>query len=135
VVERTLFAVSVMVVVVGLAGMLVALLTSLAERRREMAVLRSVGARPAHVFGMILGEAALLTGLGIALGVAGLYAGLLSSQGWLASHYGLFVAVAWPSAHELALLLLVAIAGALIGLVPAWRIYRHSLADGMTIRL
>ena len=44
--ERALFAVSVLVVVVGLAGMLVALLTSLSERRREMAVLRSVGARP-----------------------------------------------------------------------------------------
>ena len=80
VVERTLFAVSAMVVVVGLAGMLVALLTSLTERRREMAILRSVGARPAHVFAMILGEAALLTLLGIALGVLALYAGLLVAQ-------------------------------------------------------
>ena len=63
--EKTLFAVSVLVVVVGLAGMLVALLTSLNERRREMAVLRSVGARPVHVFALILGEAGFLTGLGI----------------------------------------------------------------------
>jgi putative ABC transport system permease protein len=135
VVERTLFAVSAMVVVVGLAGMLVALLTSLTERRREMAILRSVGARPAHVFAMILGEAALLTGLGIALGVLALYAGLLVAQDSLAERFGLFVAVAWPSIHELQLLLLVAVAGVLIGLWPAWRIYRYSLADGMTIRL
>ncbi|MGH8760811.1 MAG: ABC transporter permease, partial [Burkholderiales bacterium] len=68
--EKTLFAVSALVVVVGLAGMLVALLTSLSERRREMAVLRSVGGRPMHIFGLILGEAAFLTLLGIALGVA-----------------------------------------------------------------
>jgi len=135
VVERTLFAVSAMVVVVGLAGMLVALLTSLTERRREMAILRSVGARPAHVFAMILGEAALLTSLGIALGVFALYAGLLVAQDSLAARFGLFVAVAWPSTHELQLLLLVAVAGVLIGLWPAWRIYRYSLADGMTIRL
>jgi putative ABC transport system permease protein len=54
--ERALFAVSALVVVVGLAGMLVALLTSLSERRREMAVLRSVGARPLHVFDCCLGK-------------------------------------------------------------------------------
>ncbi len=83
--EKTLFAVSVLVVVVGLAGMLVALLTSLSERRREMAVLRSVGARPIHVFGLILGEAAFLTLLGIALGIAALYLGLLIGQPWLES--------------------------------------------------
>jgi putative ABC transport system permease protein len=135
VVERTLFAVSAMVVVVGLAGMLVALLTSLSERRREMAILRSVGARPAHVAALILGEATLLTVAGIALGVLALYAGLLLARGWLSAHFGLFLAVAWPSAHEFALMALVAVAGFLIGLLPAWRVYRMSVADGMTVRI
>jgi putative ABC transport system permease protein len=133
--ERTLFAVSVLVVVVGLAGMLVALLTSLSERRREMAVLRSVGARPAHVFALILGEAAVLTLIGIGFGVAALYLGLLTAMPWLEARMGLFIALGWPSAHELSLMALVAVAGVLIGLIPAWRIYRYSLADGMTIRV
>jgi putative ABC transport system permease protein len=133
--EKTLFAVSALVVVVGLAGMLVSLMTSLSERRREMAVLRSVGARPRHVFGLILGEAAFLTLLGIALGVAALYAGLLAARPWLESRLGLFIRVSWPSADELGLVLLVAVAGILIGLIPAYRIYRYSLADGMTIRV
>jgi putative ABC transport system permease protein len=134
-VEKTLLAVSALVVVVGLAGMLVALLTSLSERRREMAVLRSVGARPVHVFALILGEAAFLTLSGIALGVAALYLGLLAGQSWLESRLGLLIGVGWPSAHELALMGLVGTAGVLIGLIPAYRIYRHSLADGMTIRI
>jgi putative ABC transport system permease protein len=130
-----LFAVSLLVVAVGLAGMLVALLTSLSERRREMAILRSVGARPAQVFGLILGEAAFLTLLGIALGTLALTLGLAAGQSWLESRLGLFVAVSWPSAHEAMLMALVAAAGVLTGLIPAWRIYRYSLADGMTIRL
>jgi putative ABC transport system permease protein len=133
--EKTLFAVSALVVVVGLAGMLVALLTSLSERRREMAVLRSVGARPMHIFGLILGEAAFLTLLGIALGVAALYLGLLGGRPWLESRLGLFIVVGWPSAHEFGLMILVGTAGVLIGLIPAYRIYRYSLADGMTIRI
>lgn len=133
--EKTLFAVSVLVVVVGLAGMLVALLTSLSERRREMAVLRSVGARPMHIFGLILGEAAFLTLLGIALGIAALYLGLLAGRPWLESRLGLFIVVGWPSPYEFALMAVVAAAGVLIGLIPAYRIYRYSLADGMTIRI
>ena len=133
--EKTLFAVSALVVVVGLAGMLVALLTSLSERRREMAVLRSVGARPLHIFALILGEAAFLTLLGIALGVVALYLGLLAGRPWLESRLGLFIVVGWPSLHELALIIVVAVAGVLIGLIPAYRIYRYSLADGMTIRM
>lgn len=134
-VERTLFAVSTLVVVVGLAGMLVALLTSLSERRREMAVLRSIGARPAQVFCLVLGEAAFLTLCGIAVGVLALYAGLVVGQPWLESRLGLFIVVGWPSAHETVLMAMVALAGILIGLVPAWRIYRYSLADGMSIRI
>jgi putative ABC transport system permease protein len=133
--ENTLLAVSALVVVVGLAGMLVALLTSLSERRREMAILRSVGARPMHIFGLILGEAAFLTLSGIVLGLAALYTGLLVGQPWLESRLGLLIGVGWPSAHEFALMLLVGTAGVLIGLIPAHRIYRYSLADGMTIRI
>jgi putative ABC transport system permease protein len=133
--ERALFAVSALVVVVGLAGMLVALLTSLSERRREMAVLRSVGARPLHVFGLLLGEAAFITVLGIALGIAALYAGLLLGQAWLESRLGLFIAIGWPTPRELELAALIAAAGVLIGLIPAYRIYRYSLADGMTVRV
>jgi putative ABC transport system permease protein len=133
--ERTLMAVSSLVVLVGLAGMLVALLTSLSERRREMAILRSVGARPAHVFGLILGEAAFLTLLGIALGVLALYVGLLAVQSWLAARLGLFIGVGWLSMHEIGLIVLVSAAGVLIGLLPAYRIYRYSVADGMTIRI
>ena len=133
--ERTLLAVSVLVVAVGLAGMLVALLTSMAERRREMAVLRAVGARPLHVFGLIIGEAALLTLAGIALGVAALYAGLAAGRPWLESRLGLFIGLGWPSPWEFGAMMLVAAAGIAVGLIPAWRLYRHSLADGMTIRI
>ena len=132
--ERMLLAVSVLVVAVGLAGMLVALLTGLSERRREMAVLRSVGARPLHVFALMLGEAALLTLLGLALGVAAVYAVLAAGQPWLEARFGLYLPLAWPSLQELGVMMAVAAAGTLVGLIPAYRAYRLSLADGMTIR-
>ena len=134
-VEKTLFAVSALVVLVGLSGMLVALLTSLGERRREMAILRSLGARPLQVLVLILGEAAFLTAAGVILGIVVLYAFLVSGQGWLESRLGLFIVVGWPSPHEAMLVGIVAGSGLLIGLLPAFRAYRMSLADGLTMRI
>lgn len=133
--EGALLVVSGCVVVVGLFGMLTALLTSLNERRREMAILRSVGARPLHVFALIMGEAFVLTLAGVALGVALLYALLAGVQPWLESRFGLFIALGLPSGSELLLLGAVVLAGAVVGAIPAYRAYRLSLSDGLSIRV
>jgi putative ABC transport system permease protein len=133
--EKALLAVSGFVVVVGLSGMLLALMTSLNERRREMAILRSVGARPLHVFAMIVGESAILTLLGVVIGVALLYGALLVSRPMILSKFGLFIAVGGLSMYELVLLGIVCLAGLIVGIIPGYQIYRYSLADGMTIRI
>jgi putative ABC transport system permease protein len=135
VVERILMIVSGFVVVVGLFSMLIILMTSLNERRREMAILRSVGARPAHVFVLIMGEAVFLTLLAIGLGVAMVYGLMVLMQPWLESMYGMYVSITWPSVTELMLLAMIAVCGFIVGLIPGIRIYRYSLADGMTIKV
>jgi len=133
--EQALLLVSACVVLVGLVGMLTALLASLGERRREMAILRSVGARPWQVAGLLLAEALSLTLAGLLLGLALLYLALATGQGWVQTHYGLYLPLAWPSRHEWLLLGATLGAALLLGLLPAWRAYRQSLADGLTIRL
>jgi putative ABC transport system permease protein len=133
-VQKSLFAISALVVVVGIAGMLIALLSGLNERRREMAVLRALGARPRHVFSLIVGEAAFLTVTGVVVGAVTLYVGLAWGRDWLEQHLGLLIVQRGPSANEVGLALLVAGAGILIGVIPAYKSYRMSLADGMTIR-
>ncbi|HCL42659.1 MAG TPA: peptide ABC transporter permease, partial [Pseudomonas sp.] len=89
--EKALLLVSVFVVLTGLVGMLTAILSGLNERRREMAVLRSVGARPLHIFSLLVLEAVSLTLAGIALGLALLYAGIAAAKPWLEQQYGLFL--------------------------------------------
>ena len=133
--ERALIAVSAFVVLVGLTGMVTVILTSLNERRREMAILRSVGARPWHVTALIIGEGITLTLLGTLLGIALLYGLLLFAQPLIENHFGLFIPIDWPSHYELYLLVAVQLVALLISILPAWRAYRYSLADGMTIRI
>lgn len=133
--EKALLAVSIFVVVVGLFGMLIALMTSLNERRREMAILRSVGARPLHVFSLLVGESALLTLAGVMAGIGLMYTLLVLSRSFILSNFGLYIAVTGLSVYELILTAVVCLAGLLIGMIPGYRIYRYSLSDGMMIRI
>jgi putative ABC transport system permease protein len=133
--ENALLIVSAFVVVVGLFGMLTALLTSLNERRREMAILRSVGARPGHVFALIMGEAGALTLLGVLFGLSLLYLLLLVGQPLIESRFGLFIAIGGLSTYEWILLGAVVAAGFLVGSIPSYRAYRLSLADGLSVRV
>lgn len=133
--EKALLAVSSFVVVVGMLGMLTALLTSLNERRREMAILRSIGARPLHIFILIIGEAMAITLLGIGLGILLLYGLLMLAKPLVLSMFGFYLTIGAISAYEALLLGIIFLAGTIIGIVPGWRIYRYSLADGMTVRI
>ena len=133
--EQALLIVSGFVVIAGLLGMLSSLLTSLQERRREMAILRAMGARPRHVFGLLISEASALTFLGITLGVAVLFALIAVVAPIVQQSYGINISISAITPHEWKLLMLVQIAGIIIGFIPAFRAYRQSLSDGMTIRI
>jgi putative ABC transport system permease protein len=133
--EKALFVVSLFVVLTGLIGMLTAILTSLNERRREMAILRSVGARPWHIASLLIVEAFALALAGVLLGLALLYLGIALAQGYVQASYGLFLPLALPSRYEWTLLGAILAAALLMGALPAWRAYRQSLADGLSIRL
>ena len=133
--ENVLRVVSSMVVVTGLLGMLTVVLASLEARRREMAVLRSVGARPLHVFALFMSEAAVLALLGVAAGVVLVYAALLIGRPLVAREFGLHLAIAAPAPADWAILGAVVLAAFATGAIPAFRAYRLSLADGLSMRI
>ncbi len=134
-IEGGLRLVGGLTIIVGLIGMLVALYSSLEARRREMAVLRAVGARPGMIVSLLVLESGLLTLLGCALGVALTLGGFAAAQGVIEARTGVHIAVQPPGALEWAYIGIVLTAGVLVGLVPAWRAYRSSLADGLSPRL
>ncbi|UUX49777.1 ABC transporter permease [Nisaea acidiphila] len=132
--ETALAAISAMVVLTALVGMIAAILSSLAERRREMAILRAVGAGPGTIAYLMILEAALLSLAGAAAGSLLFMAGLAIAGPLADTAFGLYLPLSLPNAREIAILGLIVLAGILSGLFPAFRAYRMSLADGMTIR-
>ena len=133
--ENALLAVSVMVVLTGLVGMLTTLLTSLNERRREMAILRSIGARPTHVFLLMMYETLFYAVVGVLLGFALVYGLLLGFSPVIENQLGLFINLAWPSYFELLLAGLVIVCSGVLGAFPAWQAYKTALYDGLTVKL
>jgi putative ABC transport system permease protein len=132
--ETALVAVSAMVVLTALLGMTAVILSGLNERRREMAILRALGARPWTIMALLIAEALAMAGVGVALGVVILYGALLVAQPWLDVTYGLFIPVVGLSIRDLSMLAAVLLAAAIVSLVPALRAYRMSLADGMMVK-
>lgn len=133
--EDALLVVSAFVVLVGLAGMMTMLLATLSERRREMAILRSVGARPVHVFALLVAESLLLTLLGAVLGLLAVQALVLATGPLLEAFAGIRFQAGLPSPREWQLVGAVIVGGTLVSLVPGVMAYRRSLADGLTIRV
>ncbi|PYE33723.1 putative ABC transport system permease protein [Idiomarina fontislapidosi] len=133
--EQALNGISAIVVVIGLLGMLTILLASLRERSREMAVLRAVGAGPGTLFTLLVTEAVLLTIVATASGLTLLYILQISLSGIIQQQTGLLFALQWPTVADWWRMLFVVIAGFLMSLVPAWRAYRQSLADGLTVKV
>ena len=133
--EDALRVVSLFVIIVGLLGMVVSLYTSLNERRREMAVLRAVGAGPSKIVLLLVLESGLLSLAGVVVGVVLVYALSMGSQPLIERHFGLFMPIQPLTVVGYLYLLAVLVAGVLIGFIPAIKAYRNSLADGLTVRL
>ncbi len=130
--ERALLGLSAMVAVVSLAGLVAVVLAGLNERRRELAVLRAVGAGPRHVLWLLAAEGALVTLLGAALGAL-LSVLLVAAAGpWIQARFGIGLQLSAPTAAQWGLLGAVLAAGFAASLVPGIRAYRLSLADGLS---
>lgn len=132
--EKALLIIAVFVLLNSFVGLLTGILSSLNERRREIAILRSLGCRPNQIFVLLASESLLFAVLGCALGLAVFFGAVLMSQSLLQG-YGLTISLTSFGSEQLALVAAVVGMSLLIGCIPGYRAYKQSLADGMSIKL
>lgn len=133
--ERALLAVSGFVIAVGLVSILTSILTSLNERRREMSILRATGARPGHIFSLLVLESGLIGFMGALIGIVIVHAVFAAVAPMLQARYGVAFGAGGPGLLDLYVLGAVTLAALVIGAVPALAAMRRSLADGLSVRL
>ncbi|MBX3173880.1 MAG: ABC transporter permease [Gemmatimonadaceae bacterium] len=132
--EAAMRLVALFTLLVGLMAMCIALYASLEGRRREMAILRAVGAGPRTIVALLVSESAVLSAAGAALGVVLVYGLIAVAAGPIEARYGLALTTRPLGQAEWIFLAAVVSAGALIGVIPAWKAYRSSLADGLSVK-
>jgi putative ABC transport system permease protein len=133
--EVILLAISTMVLVAGLIGMLTTIISSLNERRREMAILRAIGAHPYHIVLLFLMETLMIVGLGITLGVLLLYLMLIAINPVLNDWIGIQLAITMLDTQQWIVLAVILCVALVISLIPGLIAYRRSLQDGLVPRL
>lgn len=133
--ENALLLMSALVALVSLAGLVSVVMAGLNERRRELAVLRAVGASLRHVMALLALEGAIVTLLGVAFGLVAAALGIALLSPWLQAQFGLTLSLSGPTLNEWALLAGLLVAGWLASLLPGVRAYRLSLADGLSPRI
>jgi putative ABC transport system permease protein len=133
--ENALLLMSALVALVSLAGLVSVVMAGLNERRRELAVLRAVGAGLRHVLALLALEGAMVTVLGVALGLVMAVLGIALLSPWLQAQFGLTLSLSEPTLNEWLLMASLLVAGWLASLLPGIRAYRLSLADGLSPRI
>ncbi len=130
-VDRVFFAIAVLVVLVGVVSVAVAIYNTLASRRREFAILRILGASRRTIFGMLVGEAALLSAVGGVLGACAGHGVVAATAAMIEQSAG-FRPSPWVLLPEEGIAyLLVVVAGAVGGLLPAVEAYRTDVASNL----
>lgn len=130
-IQTAMIVLIAIIILVSGVGIFVSIYNSMSDRRKEIGIMRALGAGRMHVFGIILGESTLLC----------LGGGLL---GWLVGH-GLAIAAAPWVIQQIGLLIdpwtlnkwesilfpvLIGLA-TLVGFLPAMTAYRTNVADAL----
>jgi putative ABC transport system permease protein len=130
-INKILLAMAGVVMVSSAVSIMVALYTSMEQRRRQIAVLRVLGASRARVFGLVLTESAVLGLLGAAAGVVLALVGGVAVASALREVVGIVVTPVYPPEWVLLVVVLAVALASLAGLAPAVAAYRTSVARNL----
>lgn len=133
-VKTVLMAIGYLVVVISAISIMIGLYLSIQQRRRDLAIMRALGASSGEIFGSVLIEALLVTLLGI---IAGWFIGNLvtfTMGQYLQQRFGLVISSFGLVPGELTAFATVALVGILAGVLPAWQAYDSDVAKDLAER-
>ena len=130
-VDAIFLIVSILVVIIGVVSLMVAIYNTMNERRRELAIMRAIGARRSTVLAAIVGEAAVLSAIGAVLGLVAAHILVYAISDYVMELAGLQLDHWNFLSTEFGVAALVVVAGAIAGLIPAFKAYRTDVAKNL----
>lgn len=131
--QKALLAVAAAVVIVSCLTVLATLLQSGERRRRDIAILRALGARPIEVAALMLIEGLLLCVLGLGFGWLLGHGGLSIAANWLRESSGLVISTWRVDSAEIAAFGLMGACCLVASIVPSIAAYRRTPLEDLTL--
>ena len=129
-VENVLRGISILVFVSSLLGLNAMLLASMRERRREIDILRSIGAPSLFILALLVIESLLIVTVGVVIALAGLLTMITLINTVLVTELGILLSLDILYSSSLIALGLIYLMALLLSLWPAFQAYSASRAVG-----
>jgi len=129
-VESVLLGISVLILVSSLLGLNAMLLASMRERRREIEVLRSIGAPSSFILSLLMIESLLIVSVGVVLALGTLLASITAANTLFAETFGLMISSQILNPSNVTALGLIYLTAVIVTLLPALQAYRVSRSVG-----
>ena len=133
-VDKAFKIITVFIILIALLGMMSMTIAGLNIRRREMAILRSVGASPRNIVGLLLSESIIISVLSCILGYLLMIFLFYFGKTYLENSYGIFLEGYSIKTYDIEIILAVVITSLLATIIPAIQIYRSTLRDGLSVK-
>jgi len=133
-VDKAFKIITAFIILIALLGMMSMTIAGLNSRRREMAILRSVGASPGNIVGLLLSESVLISILSCIVGYLLMIFIFYFGKTYLENSYGIFLEGYSLKNYDIKIIVAIVITSLLATIIPAIQIYRNTLRDGLSVK-
>ena len=133
-VDKAFKIITFFIIIIALLGMIAMTIAGLNGRRREMAILRSVGASPTNIVSLLLVESIIISLISCAIGYILMIVIFSIGKDYLQNNYGIFINSFSIKNYDLQMVISIICAALIATIVPAIQIYKNTLRDGLNVR-
>jgi len=133
-IDKAFKIITAFIIFIALLGMTAMTIAGLNSRRREMAILRSVGASPRIIVSLLLIESVIISLISTIIGYLMMFFIFYFGQGILENHYGIYIEGYSIKYDDVKIILAIVFCSLLATIIPAFRVYRSTLRDGLSVK-
>lgn len=131
-INSILMVISYLVIFTGAISILVSIYNSINERKRDIAIMRSLGAKKSFIFGIIISEGFLISMAGALSGIFTAHFLIYLFRDKISEAAGIRISGAAYNSNELYILIGTIILGMIVSLIPAIKAYRTDVAKNLS---
>lgn len=120
------------VVIVALFGVLIAIYNTMEERKRDLAVMRALGAKKSTIMSIIIMESAFICAIGALFGLIVGHLIVMTAAPYLADFAGIVITAFNIDSNQIYLIVSLILASILVGLIPAIKAYRTDAVKNLS---